>query len=147
MRVTVAGDPDRSFPDVDDAHSASSAARCLCAGSCREPRLPCTAASASVVRGAAYWTGWSARKIILISAAAQLNEQAGTADGGWVRRGGRWGAAPDGRTAREWTKEARLCAGGRRGTSGRSGQGTWGRGAEGGEGVGHDQRTRHELVQ
>lgn len=29
VRVAVAGDPDRSFPDVDDAHLASSAARCL----------------------------------------------------------------------------------------------------------------------
>ena len=53
----------------------------------------------------------------------------------------------DGRTGREQTKEARLCAGGRRGTSGRSRRGTRGRGAEGGEGVGHYQRTRHELVQ
>src|SRR5215510_5394318 len=59
----------------------------------------------------------------------------------------RWRRHPDGRTRREQTKEARLCAGGRRRTSGRSGRGTRGRGAEGGEGVGHYQRTRRELVQ
>jgi hypothetical protein len=45
---------------------------------------------------------------------------AATADGGWVRRGGGCGH-PDGRTGRERMKEAWLCAGGRRRTSGRSG--------------------------